>query len=242
MSADLDQLLTALTADADRVRLAPAEQLRAVGDARTRRRFIAAASTVVAVMAILVGSGIAVAGYWPRSTPGPVPIGSAPIGPSSPAPPPSSSSPPPSSSSPPSAGTGCTASSLVYDSMRPGGAAGTAYFTFRFHNAGIVSCTVQGSPQLSYVDTGGRAVTMPADHTPGGDSVLLTPGAAVELETHETNGTGGYQPGAPECAHPATYRQVSVVLPGGPVSLRSDGTMSVQCGVITVGFWTKPLS
>jgi hypothetical protein len=57
---------------------------------------------------------------------------------------------------------------------------------------------------------------------------------------HEINGYGGYQPGAPQCAHPATYRHVSVALPGGAVSLGADGTMSVQCGPITVGSWAAP--
>jgi hypothetical protein len=126
--------------------------------------------------------------------------------------------------------------------VRQEGAAGTVYFTFRFHNGGTVSCSVQGSPQMSYVDTSGVAVPMPADHTAGGDRVLLQAGDAVELVTHEINGYGGYQPGDPQCAHPATYRQVSVVLPGGSVSLKSDGTMSVQCGSITVGTWSKPQS
>src|SRR5215831_14678565 len=114
MSTDLDQLLAALSADADRVRLAPAGRLRAVGDARTRRRFIATTSSAVAVVAILLGAGIAVAGHRPRTTPDPMPAGSAPTVSSTPPPssPPSSS---PASSSTPSSGSPCTASSLVYD-------------------------------------------------------------------------------------------------------------------------------
>ena len=117
---------------------------------------------------------------------------------------------------------------------------GSVYYTYTFHNGGPVSCTVQGSPELTYVDTGGTVRKIPTEHGSAGSAVLVAPGAAVQLVTHEVNGYGGYPPGAPECAHPATYRQVAVMLPDGPVSLRSDGTMSVQCGSITVESWNRP--
>jgi hypothetical protein len=129
---------------------------------------------------------------------------------------------------------------LVYDSKQEGGAMGSVYYTFTFHNGGPVSCTVQGSPELTYVDTGGTARKIPTEHGPDGAAVLVAPGAAVQLVTHEVNGYGGYQTDAPECAHPATYRQVAVMLSDGPVSLRADGTMSVQCGSITVESWSRP--
>jgi hypothetical protein len=245
MSADLDQMLAALNTDADRVRLAPAGQLRAAGDVRTRRRFIATTGTLVAVVAILIGAGVAVAGYRPRSMPEPMPIGSAPTVSSTP--PPSTSSSP-SSSAPPSSsasastssGSACAASSLVYDRMDAGGAMGSVYFTYTFHNGGSTSCVLQGSPDISYVDSGGARRSMPVEHTTDGQPVRLSPGEAVQLVTHEVDGYGGYQTGAPECAHPATYKQAAVVLPGGHVSLGADGTWSVQCGSITVGYWSRP--
>jgi hypothetical protein len=117
---------------------------------------------------------------------------------------------------------------------------GTAITTYRFHNAGSVACTVEGLPQLSYVDDSGRAATVPLLHGTVGGPVLVQPGKQVIFDLSEVNGTGGYAPGAPECAHPATYRQVAVVLPGGSVSLRSDSTLSVQCGGITVNTWSRP--
>ena len=77
MSTDFDHLLASLATDADQVRLAAADQLRAAGDARTRRRFVATASTLVVVVAILVGAGIAFAGNRPM-TAEPMPVGPAP--------------------------------------------------------------------------------------------------------------------------------------------------------------------
>jgi hypothetical protein len=70
--------------------------------------------------------------------------------------------------------------------------------------------------------------------------VLLLPGERVRFVAHEINGYGGYSPGAPQCAHPATYNHVAVVLPGGSVPLGSNATMSVQCGDITIGPWGRP--
>jgi hypothetical protein len=243
MSTDFDHLLASLATDADRVRLAPAGELRAAGDARTRRRFVAAASTVVLVVAILVGAGIAVAGFRPMNSE-PMPVGpatSVPVPPSPSVEPttPPSSTPPSSTTPPPSSGAPCTATSLVYDSALPQGAMGTAITDYTFHNGGSVACTVHGLPELSYVDSG-RVATVPLLPGPVGDPVLVQPGKKVTFNLSETNGYGGYSSGAPECAHPATYRQVSVVLPGGSVSLRSDGTLSVQCGGITVGSWSRP--
>ena len=244
MSTDFDHLVASLVTDADRVRLAPAGELRAAGDARTRRRFVAAASTLVLVVAILVGAGIAVAGFRPMNS-GPMPIGPASTAPASPSPstgPTTPPSAPPSSTTtpPPSEGGPCTAAALAYDSALSQGAMGTAITTYRFHNAGSVACTVEGLPQLSYVDNSGRSATVPLLHGTVGGPVLVQPGKEVTFDLSETNGYGGYPTGAPECAHPATYRQVTVVLPGGSVSLRSNSTLSVQCGGITVNSWSRP--
>jgi hypothetical protein len=129
---------------------------------------------------------------------------------------------------------------LVYDRALSQGAAGTVFTDYTFHNAGTVACTVEGLPELSYVDGSGKAATVPLLHGTVGGSVLVQPGKQVKFTASETNGYGGYSSGSPECAHPATYRQVSVVLPGGSVSLRTDGTLSVLCGGITVNSWSRP--
>jgi hypothetical protein len=129
---------------------------------------------------------------------------------------------------------------LAYDSKRAEGAMGTAYSTFTFHNRGSVSCRVDGPPGLTYVDSHGATLPVPVNHDAAGGEVVVTPGNKVQFVSHEVNGYGGYAPGAPECAHPATYSHVAVVLPGGSVSLGSDGTWSVQCGMITVGSWAPP--
>jgi hypothetical protein len=129
---------------------------------------------------------------------------------------------------------------LAYDSKRAEGAMGTAYSTFTFHNSGSVSCRVDGPPGLTYVDSHGATLPVPVNHDAAGGEVVVTPGSKVQFVSHEVNGYGGYAPGAPECAHPATYNHVVVVLPGGSVSLGADGTWSVQCGMITVGSWAPP--
>ena len=134
----------------------------------------------------------------------------------------------------------CSAAMIAYESARAEGAAGTAYFTYFFHDAASRSCFVQGTPVLTYVDDHGATLTMPVQHDPVGGQVLLQPGDKVQFVMHHINGYGGYAPGAPQCAHPATYNHVAVSLPGGSVSLGADGTMSVQCGSITLGSWGRP--
>jgi hypothetical protein len=128
---------------------------------------------------------------------------------------------------------------LVYDSLSPEGAAGTVYTTYTFHNGGSAPCAVQGLPQLTYVDDHGATVSVPVQHDPSAGPVLLQPGGRAMFVAHEINGYGGYAPGAPQCAHPATYRHVAVVLMGGSVPLGPNGTMTVQCGDITVGPWGR---
>ena len=141
---------------------------------------------------------------------------------------------------PPSPGAPCTAPMVVYDTVRGEGAAGTAYFTYTFHNGGGVSCTVAGYPELTYVDSHGATASVPVRHDSTGGLLTLAPGDAVQFVAHHLNGLDGLGPSAPECAHPAMYEHMSVALPGGSVRLGANGTMSVQCGDITVGPWSRP--
>ena len=99
---------------------------------------------------------------------------------------------------------------------------------------------MQGPPDLTYVDNSGSTLAVPVVHGTAEGVVLLQPGQAVVFHLSHANGYAGWDPGAPECAHPATYSNVKVVLPGGSVSLRSDGTITVLCGSITVNSWVRP--
>jgi hypothetical protein len=96
-----------------------------------------------------------------------------------------------------------------------------------------------GFPQLTYVDSHGVTASVPVRHESAGGSLTLAPGDLVQFVAHHVNGLGGFDPGAPECAHPATYEHMSVALPGGLVPMGANGTMSVQCGDITVGPWSR---
>ena len=196
------------------------------------RRYLAVAALSVA--------GLTAGCATPLASPLGAPATSAPS--VSPTFPPSSAPPinPTHTTNPPAGPTSCTATMLAYDSKRAEGAMGTAYSTFTFHNSGSVSCRVDGPPGLTYVDSHGATLPVPVNHDAAGGEVVVTPGSKVQFVSHEVNGYGGYAPGAPECAHPATYNHVVVVLPGGSVSLGADGTWSVQCGMITVGSWAPP--
>jgi hypothetical protein len=230
MSTDFDRALAGLAAEADRVRLAPADKLRATGDARTRRAWVTGAAVMVAV--VLVGVAVTVARQRSpqASMIAPVPFTEVP----SPTPTPSIS--PTATPTPPA--DVCNARMLGFDQRTSGFAMGSVYFTFRFFYGGATACTLPQFPVLTYVDGQGRTATVPTKPDGAGGPVLVPVDGALEFVLHEVNGTGGYSPDSPECAHPATYHQVSVALSTGPVPLRSDDTLTVQCGDIWVGPWT----
>jgi hypothetical protein len=191
----------------------------------------------VVVIAMLAGAGFAVAGARAARGPG--------VGSSPPAPPPSASttpSPTPTATTPqttgPVAGAPCTATELTFVNAQTDHAMGSAYRTYVLRNGGQVGCRLQHGPTLQYIASGGASADIPADYTSDGASVLVRPGGAVAFNTQMANGYGGYPPDSPACAHPATYRRVSVVLSdGSAVALGPDEVIFIQCGGISVSAW-----
>jgi hypothetical protein len=235
----IDEVVASLGADTDRLPLPPPVQLRAIGDARTRRNVVAMASLVVVIVAMLAGAGLALAN--PRALPqapasvGPPDVG--PVTPTTPTPPPTTQ--PPTTTAGPVAGAPCTAVGIEYVSTFTGFAMGSAVTTYTVRNVGPVSCTLTGSPALRYLVAGGGDAEVPAGHAQGGP-LLVQAGAQADFAIETVNGYGGYQSDSPACAHPATYDHVSVVLSdGSTVPLGADGRISLQCGSVQVGVWNQ---
>ncbi len=241
MPTDFDDALTGLWADADRLLLPEPADLRAAGNARTRRHVLVVASLVVIVIALIAGAGLAVAGARPSmihpAGPGPAPslTGPAPATggtrPSPSAPGASAQVTPPGSSA--SGVATCGAASLTFVTRRDEGAMGSAYTTFVLRNATGSACRLTGPPDLRHGTAGAPAGTFAGQTT----TVVVPAHAMVEFATRRTNGYGGYQPGDPACAHPATYAQLSLRLPDASSVELGTGTITVQCGSLTVMEW-----
>src|SRR5205809_598730 len=89
---------------------------------------------------------------------------------------------------------------------------------------GTSAGTAKGAPSSS-------AAEPPAADYP------LAPGARARTLLYTVNGYGGYDPSSPECAHPATYHNLSVQLGNGDVIALSGFTLDVKCGDILVYNW-----
>jgi hypothetical protein len=236
--SDFNDLVAELVRDSDQLRLPPASTLRAAGDARTRRHVLAVVGVAVLVFAVLGGAGLALADEHPRpvSTP---PKPSAPVLPASPSAPVASPSAAPSASTPiatpsvPPSPVACTASDLAFVQSGQGGAMGSLYITYVVRNQSAVGCQLSGAPRLR-ADSG----AVPSTYAGGGDTVLVPPGGQASFVVREVDGYGGYGPGSPQCAHPATYRHLAVELSDGSALPLGDSTLSVQCGEIDTAVWT----
>jgi uncharacterized protein DUF4232 len=239
--SDFDDLVASLGTDTDRLPLPPPADLRAAGDARTRRNVVAMAGLVVIVVAMLAGAGLALANprampQQPASVgpsnlpPGPVvtPTGPA-VTPSPPAPTSTSPSPVP--------GAPCHAGDIVYVTSLVQGAMGSSITTYTVRNRGPVSCTLTGEPRLRYANGGGAAVDVPASYTQGGP-VLVPPGGQASFDVEVPNGYSGYQPGSSACAHPATYTHLALMLADeSGLPLGPNAQISLLCGSVRVGAW-----
>jgi hypothetical protein len=137
----------------------------------------------------------------------------------------------------PKAGADCTAGSLSYVGYSVEGAMGSRFTTFKVRNHSSVSCRLHGAPWVRYRRSDGSTATLPATYEPGG-SVLVPAGGTAGFPVQEPDGFGGYDPHGPQCAHPATYHHLAIVLPGGStLALGLNGTLSIQCGKFDVRIW-----
>jgi hypothetical protein len=234
--SDVDDLVAALVRDSDRLRLPPPSALRATGDARTRRHVIAVVSVAVLVFAVLGGAGLALAAGRPQPEPGTPPPLSAPVLPTNPALPTTPvppSAPTPSASPTIAAPVACTAADLVFLHSGQGFGMGSLFITYVVRNSGALACQLRGAPHLL---ADGAPVT--STYADGGDTVLVPSGGQASFMIREANGYGGYDPGSPECAHPATYRNLAVVLANGSTVALGDSQILVQCGGIDTAVWS----
>jgi hypothetical protein len=228
--SEFDDLLASLGADTERLPLPPPADLRAIGDARTRRNVVAMASLVaVIVVGLLAGAGLVLAS--PRALPQQ-----------------------PASAGPTSvsvAGAPCTAAGIEPISALAQGAHGIASVAVTVRNSSEVSCTLTGSPRLRYVTDGGANAEVPAQYVRGGGPVLVQPRGQATFFVSWPNGYAGFQPGSPQCAHPAQYGHLSVVLTDGTILPFSDissvagpparpvsAVITIQCGSIRVSSWS----
>jgi Protein of unknown function (DUF4232) len=118
---------------------------------------------------------------------------------------------------------------------------GSIIDTYTVRNRGSAPCRLQGVPHLDYL-SGGRNVAVPGDYSAtGGAVVLVQPGSDAQFSARHIDGYGGYAPGSPQCAHPATYAHLSAVLADGSVlPLGGNASIAVQCGQIEVATWQSP--
>lgn len=165
------------------------------------------------------------------------------LGPSSaPAAEPSSPTAAPASSNtgPGSSGAGCQAADLAYQAQYPGAAAGNYYDSVALVNRGSGGCQLAGLPSLFYTDGSGTVRPVPTvPETTGGAPYTVAPGGSVQFTIHTANGYGGFDSTSPQCAHPMTYRGLSVEVSGGRVPL-GDVTIDVKCGDIMLLGWGAP--
>jgi hypothetical protein len=120
------------------------------------------------------------------------------------------------------------------------GAMGSAYYTITVTNHGS-TCALSGRPVLYYTHADGRVGTIPFVASPGGRPTMVTVarGHSADIVLRTPNGYGGYPPGSPHCAHPATYRGVSIGVGTGRVAL-ANFVLSVKCeGVTLYDFWAR---
>jgi hypothetical protein len=113
---------------------------------------------------------------------------------------------------------------------------GSTIVTIALRNSASTPCQLQGPPELT---AGGAAVPTKPDccATP----VMVPAGGEVGFDLRYPNGVSGYSPSGPACAHPATYRDLLVVLlDGSSVRLAANLTLNVQCGDIRVAGWRLP--
>jgi len=134
--------------------------------------------------------------------------------------------------------TTCRASDFRLVAVRSDGAMGSLYTTVSVTYRGGSGCRIASTPTLWYRTSAGRLVQMPTVPDGGGGpaTVAVRTGQSLFFVVRTVGGYGGYDPTSPECAHPATYRQIQVRLGDGFLSLR-DWQLTVLCGKIWVRNW-----
>jgi Domain of unknown function (DUF4232) len=256
VSGNLENLFARLGAATDEVPLAGPERLRRLGDRQTRARRTAGIAAVAVAGAVLA-AGAAVTLGRPGHTPPPgtVPTaGRAPSHPPTPDGTPSPSAPPGTSPgghgdlggrspdrspTPRPAGAPCQRGDLAVRPIQANGGGGSVGYAVVAVNQSATRCRLTGSPTLVWIRPDGRQVTLPTDPAgAAGPAVLVPPGRTGSFIITVHNGTWGYPPSAPACAHPVTYRNISAVLSGGDRLPLPGLVLDVRCDGVTVTDWS----
>lgn len=147
-----------------------------------------------------------------------------------------------SPSTPPSAnGAWCTAGDLRVAPIVPEGAMGHLGYPIIVINTTGTACKLPGgTPVVLYRTSNGTTALLPTKPaqpgTPAPDYTLAA-GMRARTALYTINGYGGYSSSGPECAHPATYHDLSVKLKGGDAVALTGFVLDVKCGDIQVYNW-----
>jgi hypothetical protein len=154
-------------------------------------------------------------------------------------PPDITASPPVPGASPRAAGGWCAAGDLSVAAVQGNGAMGHIGYPIVVTNTTGSACTLSGAtPVVLYRTAGGATATLPTKAAePAAADYTLAPGARARTLIYIVNGYGGFDPSAPECAHPATYHNLSVQLKNGDAVAVAGFTLDVKCGDILVYNW-----
>jgi hypothetical protein len=112
---------------------------------------------------------------------------------------------------------------------------GSEYLTVVVTNHGP-TCTINARPTLYYRRSNGAVVRLPiARVNPGtaSGSLRVPHGRAIDMVVRIPDGYGGYAPTAPQCAHPATYRAISVSIGTGRLAV-PHFQLDVKCEGVTL--------
>jgi hypothetical protein len=126
----------------------------------------------------------------------------------------------------------CGAGSLSVTLTELGAAAGTAYRELEFKNTSAQTCTMQGYPGVSFVDTNGRQIGAPAQRMTGpGGPIALGAGAsaAALMAYHDV-----YVATVPGC-QPTTAAGIRVYPPDETRSLTVSTALMVCANPATAG-------
>lgn len=142
-----------------------------------------------------------------------------------------------------SAGRHCQASDLTLVSIEGDGAAGHIAWVVTVANTGRRPCALLGDPAVVvFTDAAGHLVTVPTDREvrPPSGSTLLAPGQRAEMALYMVNGYGGYDPSAPQCAHPVVYRNLSTRIGRTGLLPLTGLVIDLKCDGITAYDWAVP--
>jgi hypothetical protein len=149
------------------------------------------------------------------------------------------STPPPVTASPvtasPAGTPGCAVADLTAASVVSNGAMGHIGYEVTVTNHGDKCRLTKPAAFYRKDGTDVRMPTTPMAAFPD-TSLVVDNGKSATMLFFTVNGTAGYPPGAPQCAHPAEYPDVSVAVGAGHLALHGF-ELDVACEGVQIGGW-----